>query len=221
MIFDELSRLAVQSPIPPQFEVIYRPNDPMRSIHRQFLNYLGGLTASSGRDRVKSLPRRLRQLCRRYPFFYAVEIVKPYESVDGLRLADILVELDPELAGLAVKVNQGLVRFGLLRGEGRGLIDGIDGETAVPRLWDLYAEVHIDERLEPLVRRSGLTYVRYRDLLVFFAVQPIDEETQDEISAILTGGGFELRLNRPSRLAPFLYPARGALGGHRRRTQPV
>ena len=182
--------------------VIYSPNTEMREVHRELIFMVRSLVARSqvsmnyttaclpGSSTTKAVKPHLG---KRY--IYLLDIHHAYESVNGWRLANMIVELNQKvnIKLNIVEVYYFLCCYCLLDASGEtGLFGLITGGPASPDLFNLYCALSIDLHLGRLADRYDLTYGRYLDDLVFSSDQPIGKHRRRAIREAIIDEGFAI-----------------------------
>ena len=176
--------------------VISDPNKSMRRVHKAFIHWLNSainlekirkaLRFATGSVQGSSHVENVR-LHSRHRFFYLLDIKNAFPTVDGVKLADVLVELCPSLADCRVDLCNFLRRYFLMPVGGLYV-----GGNASNYLYNLYAGWLIDQNLGTLCQRLGITYSRYVDDLTFSSDQSITEANRRSIRDIIETADFEI-----------------------------
>jgi hypothetical protein len=165
---------------------LYTPNLEMKKLHEKLLKNLRRLknvdlssaTAKTGSRIVLHVARH-----RHNRFFYKTDLRSAFDSVDGDRLAEVLVKLDPKISFGEMK--QFLVKFCLTPLGGL-----ITGAPSAQDLFNIYCAVLIDAPLREYCEQFDIVYSRYLDDLTFSAQEPIGARKREQIRRIVTAAGF-------------------------------
>jgi RNA-directed DNA polymerase len=173
------------------------PNKPMEIIHKRLIQYLRKLsvpmphaTACSPGDSPKKNVERHRH----NRFFYVLDLQGAYKAVRVQKLAGILYKADSNLKGMFWEVQGFLRRYCM--SEAGGLATGA---PASPDLFNLYCTKLLDEPLQEICERFGLTYTRYLDDLTFSANHTVSRRATNEICAVVRNAGFEVHDTKTHR----------------------
>lgn len=173
-----------------EMRILEIPNESMRRIHGRLLSYLRSLPLEyrfATGCRPGDSPRKNVERHRGNRFFYLVDLKKAYRQVKVERLAEILCQTDSELNGQDGRVTSFLENY--CRSRFGGLVMGA---SASQDLFNLYCLVLLDNPLEELVKRYGLTYTRYLDDLTFSSGEPIGRVKRKQIRGIIQEAGFPI-----------------------------
>jgi len=169
---------------------IYAPNEAMKKIHRDFINYLRKLDvdfeyAIGGRP--GNSPRSNVCYHRKNRFFYLLDFRNAYGSVDLEKTVLMFTQLDFGIEG----DEDNKILFEFLRKyffipEG-GLLTG---GPASPDIFNLYTDFYVDRELGKWCKGNKITYTRYIDDLTFSSPKPITTRKRKEIRRIIHKAGF-------------------------------
>lgn len=165
------------------------PNGPMRQIQEGLLRALRELNVPqpyAAAYKFGDRPHKNVERHRLNRYFLLLDLKDAYYQVDIPRLAQVLCEVDLELAGQEKVVQAFLQRFCQSRFGGLP-----QGAPASPHLFNLYCAKLLDEPLSKICRGAGLTYSRYGDDLVFSGEHTVSRRTRQKIAAAIKQAGFE------------------------------
>lgn len=169
---------------------LHIPNAAMRLLHKRIIRWIRSLPedmpyATGGRPGFSPLLHIERHCNAR--FIYHIDLKDAYGSVRGQRLANLLCELDSDLAGQEEKVFEFLTEFVLSQKGGLAT-----GPNAAPDLFNLYCHFVLDESIAAFCQKWGLTYNRYLDDLTISGLEPIGKVKKAAIRCLIRAAGFQI-----------------------------
>lgn len=178
-----------------KYRTLYAPNKTMFSLQRRFLLWLRSRQihlpcAYGSRKGCSPLLNVKRHQWNRY--FYLLDISNAYQNIEARKLAELVCDCDSSLIGEEDKMHEFLQQYFLLP-DGGGLATG---GPASPDLYNLYAGILLDRRLQELCKQYGITYTRYLDDLTFSSKGPIGPRKRLAIRRLIQSCGFPLNLNK-------------------------
>ncbi len=162
----------------------------MRLVHERLVAYLRSTISYSRTYATGSQPGNssLGNVKRHQKnrWFYLVDLKDAYPSVDGRKLASVLVSLNRKLHGHESEILEFLRTYCLTDQEGLWPTGLVVGGPASNDLFEIYAGKLLDEPLGELSRAWGVTYTRYIDDLTFSSPRmPIGKRKRKAIRAVI------------------------------------
>ena len=119
-------------------------------------------------------------------FFYQIDIASAYPSVDLIRLAEALVQMDETLGSFP---DVSLFLHEYCAAVGGGLATG---GPASPMLFNIYCGATIDPHIRKLCSDPNTCYTRYVDDLTISSARPLPSIFRKRVRGVVTSAGFTL-----------------------------